>query len=248
MILDTMLLSRKLSARLFFGALFGHTRKRKKIAHKWLSGYGIEIGALHNPLSTDAVTHVTYVDRMDNEELLRHYPDLSNRSLVPIGVVDDGEFLLSINDMSQDFVIANHFLEHCINPIGALQTWIRVLKFGGIAYIAVPDKRFTFDYKRAATTWNHFLADNLDTDEHSNKGHYIDWIRNVLKVPEKEIEDTLAHLLRTQYSIHFHTWTANTLHAFFRKCRDDLGLYISICEFKKNGYELIAILKKELTR
>ena len=148
---DTTLLSRKLFARFFFGALFGHTQRRKRIAHRWLSGNGIEIGALHNPLTTNHKTNVTYVDRIDNDELLRHYSKLSSRSIVHVDIVDDGESLSSINDMSQDFVIANHILEHCINPIGALKTWLRVLKFGGIAYIAVPDKRFTFDYKRAAT-------------------------------------------------------------------------------------------------
>ena len=244
---NTMLLSRKLFARFFFGALFGHTRRRKRIAHKWLSGDGIEIGALHNPLPTNHKTHVTYVDRMDSEALLRHYPKLSGRSFVPVNIVADGELLSSINDMSQDFVIANHLLEHCIDPIGALKTWLRVLKFGGIAYMAVPDKRFTFDYKRAATTWNHFLDDSRNTDEHSHKAHYIDWIKNVMKKPEEESDGVLAHLLKRQYSIHFHTWTAITLHEFFRNCRTDLGFPFSICEFKKNGNELIAVLKKEPT-
>lgn len=241
---DTILLSRKLIARFLFGALLGHSRKRKRIAYDWLSGNGIEIGALHNPLPTNHETNVTYVDRMGNEELVCQYSDLSDRVLAPVDIVDDGEFLLSIDDRSQDFVIANHILEHCINPIGALQTWLRVLKFGGIAYIAVPDKRFTFDYKRATTTWNHFLDDSRETDESSHEAHYIDWLKNVIKTPEKESEDALAHLLRIRYSIHFHTWTAITLRDFFRKCQADLGFPISICEFEKNGSELITILKK----
>ena len=245
---DTILILRKLIARFSFGALFGHARKRKKMAYQWISGNGIEIGALHNPLPVNHETKVTYVDRMDNDALIRHYSDLSDRSLVPIDIVDDGESLLSINDMSQDFVIANHILEHCINPIGALQAWLRVLNPGGIAFIAVPDKRFTFDYKRNTTTWNHFVDDSLDTSEHSNKAHYMDWINNVIKTPEEEIGAVLAKHLKTQYSIHFHTWTAITLLEFFRRCRTDLGFPISICEFQRNGYELIAILKRNANR
>ena len=39
---------------------------------------------------------------------------------VPVGCIDDGERLGKIADASQDFVIANHFLEHCQDPILAL--------------------------------------------------------------------------------------------------------------------------------
>lgn len=240
----TILISRKLIARIFFGALFGYTRKRKKIAHKWLVGDGIEIGALHNPLPTNHETNVTYVDRMNNEELRRHYSNLPYSSLVPIDIVEDGELLNSINDLSQDFVIANHILEHCINPIGALQTWLRVLKLGGIAYIAVPNKRFTFDYKRSATTWDHMLNDSHGIVEHSHRAHYIDWLKNVINPPEKEFNSVLTSYLDVQYSIHFHTWTNRTLRDFFKKCQSDLGFPMSICEFEKNGNEMITILKK----
>ena len=34
--------------------------------------------------------------------------------------MDDGERLATIADATQDFVIANHFLEHCQDPLGAL--------------------------------------------------------------------------------------------------------------------------------
>lgn len=242
--LRTMLLLRKCIARILFGAILGHNRKRKRISQKWLSGNGIEIGALHNPLPTTSISNVTYVDRMDNNELLRHYSDLSDSSLVHVDVVDDGESLLSINDMSQDFVIANHFLEHCLNPIGALQAWLRVLKIGGIAYIAVPDKRFTFDYRRTTTTWNHLLEDFRSNAEHSNNVHYIDWIKNVLTIPEQEVENALAYLLQKQYSIHYHTWTADSLSEFLRVCQIDLEFPINRCELIRNGCELIAILKR----
>jgi len=66
-----------------------------------------------------------------------------------------------------------------------------------------------------------------------------------LKTPEKEVESALAHLLKLQYRIHFHTWTAITLQEFFKNCQTDIGFPVSICEFKKNGIELIAVLKKE---
>jgi len=239
-----MLLARKIIARLIFGAIPGYTRKRKKMAQKWLSGDGIEIGALHNPLPTPSASNVTYVDIMNNEALLHRYPEMKGKDLVQVDLVDDGESLLSINDMSQDFVIANHILEHCVNPIGALQAWLRVLRFGGIAYIAVPDKRFTFDYQRATTNWRHLADDFNGAAEDSKNSHYIDWTKNVMNVPEVDIEGALANLLQQQPNIHFHTWTANSLNDFFKKCQFDLVFPFSICDFDRNGSELITVLKK----
>ena len=61
------------------------------------------------------------------------------------------ESLATIPDGSQDFVIADHFIEHCQDPISALTIHFRVLKTGGILYMAVPDKRFTFDKDRPVT-------------------------------------------------------------------------------------------------
>jgi ubiquinone/menaquinone biosynthesis C-methylase UbiE len=38
-------------------------------------------------------------------------------------------------DSSQDFVIANHLLEHLPDPIGALKEWYRVLRAGGTLFL-----------------------------------------------------------------------------------------------------------------
>ena len=65
--------------------------------------------------------------------------------------MDDAERLASLGDASQDFVVANHFLEHTEDPIGTMENVLRVIKPGGIAYLAVPDKRFTFDVSRDVT-------------------------------------------------------------------------------------------------
>ncbi len=63
-------------------------------------------------------------------------------------MIDDGEHLASIGDESVDFVVANHFIEHCRDPIGALTTLLRVVRPGGVVFMAVPDKRQTFDRAR----------------------------------------------------------------------------------------------------
>ena len=52
---------------------------------------------------------MTYVDRMDENDLRRHYPELNDLPLVKVNIVDDGEKLTAFEPNSQDFIIANHF-------------------------------------------------------------------------------------------------------------------------------------------
>ena len=118
---------------------------RIAVAKKFITGAGIEIGALHSPLPLPPDAKARYVDRMAVPDLRRQYPELNALNLVDIDIIDDGERLDSIRDATQDFVIANHFIEHCQNPLLALRNMLRVLKPGGILYLAIPDKRFTFD-------------------------------------------------------------------------------------------------------
>ena len=124
---------------------------RKWAAHAFVRGHGIEIGALHLPLTVYHGAKVTYVDRMSVLDLRRCYPELAEKKLVEVDAVDDGESLTTIPDTSQDFVIANHFLEHCEDPIGTMLAFFRVLRPAGVLYAAIPDMRFTFDSHRVAT-------------------------------------------------------------------------------------------------
>ena len=92
-------------------------------------------------------------------ELRPQYHELATAPLVEVEIIDDGERLDKIADASQDFVIANHFLEHCQNPIMALRNMLRVLRVGGILFRAVPDKRYTVDVERPVTTLDHVWRD-----------------------------------------------------------------------------------------
>ena len=77
-------------------------------------------------------------------------------------IIDTGETLSKIGTETQDFVIASHVLEHLKDPLGGIRNWIRVLKTGGIAFIIIPDMRFTSDKGREETTLNHLIQDEID--------------------------------------------------------------------------------------
>ena len=80
--------------------------------------------------------------------------------LVEPDIIDDGEKLTTLAPQSQDFVIASHFLEHCQDPIGTLKAIFRVIKPGGMLYLALPDKRYTFDRERPVTPLDHLWTDH----------------------------------------------------------------------------------------
>lgn len=128
---------------------------RYALAKAFIQGSGVEIGALHQPLPLHSGARVRYVDRMDVAGLRAQYPELHGYKLVPVEIVDDGEKLNTLKNESQDFIIANHFLEHTQNPLGTIERFMQVLKPGGCLYMAVPDKRWTFDVDRPVTPLDH---------------------------------------------------------------------------------------------
>jgi SAM-dependent methyltransferase len=217
---------------------------REQLAARYLRGAGIEIGALHNPLETPAGAHVRYVDRMYAEELREHYPELNGLPLVDVDLRDDGEQLGTIADGSLDFVIANHFLEHCQDPLRALSNFARVLRPGGIVYLAVPDKRHTFDVDRPVTSLDHLFRDHADGPGGSRRSHFEEWARLVDRVDEAGLESHVDQLMAKDYSIHYHVWTQAELLELLAALRTRLALPFEVEVLVRNEHEHIAILEK----
>ncbi|MDP9490646.1 MAG: class I SAM-dependent methyltransferase [Actinomycetota bacterium] len=218
------------------------TRRRREIANRYLSGDGLEIGALHNPLDVPGSVNVRYVDHLPVDGLREHYPELADAPLVEVDVLDDGERLATVGDGTQDFVIANHFLEHCQNPLGALENMIRVLRPGGVLYLAVPDKRYTFDAERPATPTQHLVRDHREGPERSRREHYEEWALLVDKADDPESHATA--LMERGYSIHFHAWTQAELIDLIRAAADELGLDFDVEVMLKNGHEVVFVLRR----
>ena len=217
---------------------------RRDIAFQYLKGEGIEVGALHAPLQVPDSVKVHYVDRMSVSDLRKQYPELGAVGLVEADIVDNGETLSSIADNSWDFVIANHMIEHCQNPIGALENFLRVIKPGGLIYMGVPDKRYTFDIGRPLTTLDHLIQDYKEGTEWSKLGHYEEYVRLVDKFPEEQVAGRMQHLLDIDYSIHFHVWTADSFPELLAYCQENLSYRFEVEHLHENFGELIVILRK----
>jgi len=218
---------------------------RELISNTYLSGIGVEVGALHNPLRVPACAKVKYVDRFSVEDLRRHYPELTDLDLVPVDIIDDGELLETIGNGTQDFVIANHFIEHFANPILAIGNMLRVLKIGGILFIALPDKRHCFDADRPDTTFEHLLRDYQEGPAWSRRGHFEEWSRLVNKINDvAEVERQVISLMAMDYSIHYHVFTPDTMLEFFSSIKKVLIYPFEYETFFKNGTEVLIILRR----
>jgi SAM-dependent methyltransferase len=217
---------------------------RRRLADRYLAGSGIEIGPLHLPLSVPRGVRVRYLDRMDVPELRQQYPELADLKLVTPDVIDDGETLSTIDDHSVDFVIANHMIEHCEDPIGTLSNHLRVLRDGGVLYMAVPDARRTFDRDRPATPLAHIVRDHLEGPDGSRHDHYLEWARLVAGVRAQEVPLHAEELERSRYSIHFHVFTPHTFLELLLYCRRELGLPAQVECCVSTGHEFIVIIRR----
>lgn len=218
---------------------------RRSISFHYLSGKGLEIGALHRPLEVPADAEVSYVDRFNTEQLREHYPELSKYELVEVDIIDDGESLETIPDASVDFVIANHMLEHCQNPIATIRNHLRVLKPSGILYVAVPDKRFTFDRSRPVTSLKHLVRDYNEGPEWSLKDHLKEWALLVEDTPKENVAIRVKRLIETKRNIHFHVWTPLEFIELLIHCRKDQGFSFELELTQQNEPELVSILRKK---
>jgi len=219
-------------------------RSRRRLARRFLAGAGLEIGALNLPMWMPPGASVRYVDRKSLEDLRAEYPEWDTWDIVAPDIVTDGETLAAVPDASADFVVANHFIEHTEDPIGALAAHLRVLRPGGIGFYAVPDKRFSFDVRRPVTPFAHVAADHRDGPEQSRRDHFLEWVRLVSETPEAQVQAEADRLLAERSSIHFHVWTPDQFADLLVNARGEFGLPLEIEAIQPAGAEFVVIIRK----
>lgn len=219
--------------------------KRCLVSDLFIEGNGIEIGALHNPLTVNkSKAKVRYVDRFDSKELKRHYPEC--QGIVEVNVIDNGEKLSTFADASLDFIIANHMLEHCKNPIATIEVFLNILKSGGCIYLAIPNKLYTFDKTRELTPFEHLLDDYRNGDSADHYPHYVDFARHCDKIEDdSELSKRVDLLLSMDYSIHYHVWDNDSFLVFLQKINEIFSGRFVIELYLLNNMEIISILRKK---
>lgn len=124
---------------------------------------GIEIGPYHSPLvpRREGYNSVA-LDVFGKAELKRRAAADSNIPAANVNRIEDVDLEGSAGDIAElvgerfgygqfDYVVSSHNFEHLPNPIRFLQGCEKVLKPGGWLSLAIPDRRFCFDFYRPVT-------------------------------------------------------------------------------------------------
>jgi Methyltransferase domain len=113
---------------------------------------GLEIGAMDLPFVEPGEGHCNFADFRTTEEL---------RELAKHTVGHNPEFVVSVLynlregydgiSKTYDWIAASHVVEHVPDLIWWFEALHSKLDPGGVLFLVVPDKRFTFDYHRRLT-------------------------------------------------------------------------------------------------
>ena len=155
---------------------FYHRKKRIRNFYKYKSVVknkrGLEIGGpsrifkkklpiYHYAKKIDGTNFSTSTLWENNLEDLGHFKYFMQRSGTQY--ISDATNLNKINDLTYDFLLSSHCLEHIANPLKALTEWRRVIKKNAYLVLVLPNKDGNFDRKRSFTQFEH-LVDDFEND------------------------------------------------------------------------------------
>ncbi len=221
---------------------------RVGLANRYIRGSGIEIGALQKPTRLNGACQVRYIDRMSLEKLLEHYPEMAKIPVQAPDIVDDGQLLQHIAESSQDFAIANHFLEHCPDPIRSIHNMLRVVRQGGILYLAVPDKRHTFDLRRPVTSYAALKSAYVSGQRAGCADLFYEWASLVYRLPPEQAKVRAEQLMEEDYSIHYNVWSTGDLLSFLLAARQDFQIPFELVAVVSSDNETIVLLERTAGR
>jgi SAM-dependent methyltransferase len=130
---------------------------------------GLELGPFDKPLVPRCLGEVRYLDFVDEGVLRKRCERNPNRNANKVVKLD---YVLGDRSISEtvterfDYIVASHVIEHVPNMLGWLRELNRLLNPDtGYLFLVVPDRRFTFDNERPATS----LGELIENDEIDRK-------------------------------------------------------------------------------
>lgn len=153
---------------------------------------GAEIGPLHNPIVSKSEGQVIYVDHKDTESLRKAYAKDQgvNVSIIHVDAIWGAQTLKQAiegyakdkgdlgESLALDYVVASHVIEHVPDLVTWLQEIRSILKPDGTVRLAIPDRRFTFDYLRRPTELTSVLVAYLHRARIPNTHCILDFCLN----------------------------------------------------------------------
>ncbi len=220
------------------------------------SGRGLEIGPLCSPIVRRDEGDVLYADFLSTDELRRQHaenPAIDKQAIVDVDVVLAGKSLdeALAPFAPLDYVIASHVFEHIANPIRWLQQLSGALRAGGMISLAIPDKRYTFDYLRVPTRLSEMIANYHLGVDFPTAVQALDNNLNVVKLDARAAWDgtvdeaALERYFSPQVAIEY--WQATIAKGVFADCHCTVWTYehflASFAELRRLGLTDLEIVR-----
>ncbi len=161
------------------GAKLMHTLKK--------DGLGLEIGPSHNPIAPKKAGYNVHVlDHASAEELRIKYTGhpVILENIEEVDFVWRGEPLSELigREYCYDWIIASHVIEHVTDVVGFLRQCEKLLTPDGVISLAVPDKRYSFDYYRWPSNTGDALQAFTDSCVRHPSGAVFDHFANAAQM------------------------------------------------------------------
>jgi len=182
------------------------TARQKAIFHLIdREGQGLEIGPSLNPIAPKKNGYKVHtLDHASAEELRAKYQgedyDLDN--IEDVDFIWQGQPLTELIGKTHhyDWIIASHVVEHIPDLITFLQQCEQLLKPNCVLSLAVPDKRYCFDYFQPLSTTGMLLDAYTEKRTRPSSGQIFDHFANASNLNGKivwsaneGVADTLCH-------------------------------------------------------
>lgn len=186
------------------------------------SAHGLELGPYNQPMVMKSEGNIKYLDFLTKEQLLALNGPEHLQEAIPETdyVVSDIHYADHVKEKF-DYVIANHVGEHAPNFIKFFHDLSNLLKPMGTLFVALPDKKFTFDKYRTDTALSHFLYEYYQNVDEISKEHLLevelyydlDFIGKTM-----ELEDRLSYKrllqsleVKPHIGVHCHVFSSETM-------------------------------------
>ena len=237
-------------------------RKAKLLAGVAREHKVLEIGPSYNPTVTRRDGwNVFSLDHAPAAELRKHY---GSKPGVDVSRIEEVDFVWKGGPLESaipaehlgtfDVIIASHVIEHQPNLVGFFQSTSRILKPGGLLRLAVPDKRFCFDFFMPVTLTGDVLeAAFAESTRHTKRSRYHHSAYHVFinknstwtQAPIEELswrKDNI-HVAKTAFDAHqtgpeapyfdLHAWYFTPAH--FKLILLELG-HLDLIQYREEAY------------
>jgi hypothetical protein len=147
-----------------------------------------------------------------------------------------------------DFFVANGVMEHLANPLMFLANVTRIMRPGAMLFVAVPDRDYAFDSRRALTSFEHLWDEYQRGVTEVDDGHIADYVAGVgIPVPDDPVARAELFDQQRRHTVHAHVWDEGSFREFLDRANERVPLGVEVVGWsgpREGEGNLIAVLRK----